>query len=253
MKKSARYHPGRAIVLALLACAVLGTVAAAAPPDPTEAAREVFQDPEFWWKRTEKVEVELPWYQKIFQALWDLFVEILKRVWEWLVWLFSKLFSFASGDWSAGTPLVWLAACVCIAWALWKLYPVLRQWLRGDGASAAAQQPLPFHELPQAELLFAQASEACRAGRYAEAIRLTLLAFIARLQQDGLLRYDPTRTNREYQIDLRPRPDLAALFGDIARPFERVWYGQQSATPGEAERVLEWCRPIVSGGGVSSA
>ena len=43
-----------------------------------------------------------------------------------------------------------------------------------------------------------------RHGKYAEAIRLALLALIARLEKQGLIRYDTTRTNREYQMELRP-------------------------------------------------
>ena len=73
---------------------------------------------------------------------------------------------------------------------------------------------------------------------HAEAIRLALLALIARLEKQGRLRYDTTRTNREYQRELRPTPELAACFGQLARIYERVWYGRMPAGRAEAEQAI---------------
>src|SRR5437899_2442550 len=66
------------------------------------------------------------------------------------------------------------------------------------------------------------------------------------LQQRGKLRYDPSRTNREYERDLRPEPSLATMFGEVATPYERAWYGRYPAEGREAERVLTLCRQLVN-------
>ncbi len=86
--------------------------------------------------------------------------------------------------------------------------------------------------------LYEQAVQAFRDGSHAEAIRLALLSLIARLEKQGRLRYDTTRTNREYQMELRPSSEIAACFGQLARIYERVWYGRAPAIPAEAERAL---------------
>ena len=114
--------------------------------------------------------------------------------------------------------MVWLIAAVILAWAIWKLYPLLA-YLPVDRAVLVAGRRRDEHgrerswqTLPEPSDLFEQAGEAFRDGKYAEAIRLALLALIARLEKQGLLRYDTTRTNREYQRELRPTTELAASF-----------------------------------------
>ena len=81
---------------------------------------------------------------------------------------------------------------------------------------------------------------------YAEAIRLALLALIARLEKQGLLRYDTTRTNREYQMELRHTSELAACFGQLARIYERVWYGRVPAGRAEAEQAISLCGSVIN-------
>ena len=86
-----------------------------------------------------------------------------------------------------------------------------------------------------------------RLTRHAEAIRLALLAMIASLEKRGLLRYDTTRTNREYRAELRPRPELAEPFGRLARIYEGVWYGRQPAGPEQAEESIRLCVSMIDG------
>jgi hypothetical protein len=237
---------GALVIGGLFGCASVR----AAPPDPhadtAQVAQEVFEDPEFWWKRTERVESSASWLERLLRAAADLIGKILHQLWNWLTWLLQGLFKVTVGDWSGGTPLVWLVAGLVLAWAAWKLYRHLEPWLRQVGTAANRTQAAGYQQLPEADVLFRQAGQAFREGRYAETVRLALLALIAQLQHRRLLRYDPTRTNREYQADLRAEPALATLFRDIALPYERVWYGRSPATLGDAERVLGLCRTVLA-------
>ncbi len=39
-------------------------------------------------------------------------------------------------------------------------------------------------------------------------------------------------------MELRPQGNLAASFGQLARIYERVWYGKMPAGPAEAEAAI---------------
>ena len=126
--------------------------------------------------------------------------------------------------------------------------------LPGDRALAQRQRPArgarktgaTWQTLAEASDLFEQAGQAFRDGMHAEAIRLALLALIARLEKQGLLRYDTTRTNREYQRELRHTSELAACFGQLARIYERVWYGRVPAGRAEAEQAISLCGSVIN-------
>jgi hypothetical protein len=45
------------------------------------------------------------------------------------------------------------------------------------------------------------------------------------LDEQGLLRYDRSRTNREYLRSISSRPELAKPLRDVIDVFDRVWYG----------------------------
>jgi len=236
-------------VLALwLSAAALAAAPRATPSaaDPSQVAHDVFQDSDFWWKHTERVDSNPSWIVRLTRAISDFIAQIVRTVWEWIRQLLLGLFHVVAGDWSSVSALIWLVVAALLAWVLWKTYPLVRLWLQQNAPASARKERPEYEQLPEAAALFQNAGQAFREGRYAEAIRLALLALIARWQHEGLLRYDPARTNREYQGDLHSRPQLAALFAEVARPYERTWYGLVPATPAEAERVLEQCRPIVN-------
>lgn len=209
-----------------------------AGPDPARAVEEVFQDPAFWWKRIEPREVSLSWPEKVFRAIIRFLGWLIEAFWDLLASLFRNLFGVFTGDWSVGNSIVWLAVLAILAWSLWKLAPIVARWLASGGRAADPRQMVDWQTLAEADVLSEQAARALRAGQYAEAIRFALLALIASLQQRGLLRFDPARTNREYQSELRHVPELAAPFGQLALIYERVWYGRLPARPDDAERAI---------------
>ena len=234
-----------------LASAAGRTYAAAPPagsagPDPALAAREVFQDQDFWWKRVETPTVSTSWITAILRAVGDFLGRILSEIGQWLARLLRSLFRMLGGSAEAGTLIVWVVVALLLAWALWKILPALIRWL-GAGPPDSQQGRTRWQALPEPVDLLEEAGHAFKWGKYAEAVRLALLALIARLEKEGLLRYDTSRTNREYQRELRDRAELAASFGRLARIYERVWYGGSPAGREEAEQALGLCRTMIAG------
>ena len=219
--------------------------------DPAQAAREVLLDQDFWWKRVEPRSVSTSWLDATLEAVWNFLARTLRAFGEWLRNLFRSLRGVFSGDPSSLTTVIWLVAAALLAWSTWKLYPVIMRWLGGATAprslAAGTQGGVAYETLAEASELFEESGQAFRDGLYADAIRLALLALIARLEKQGLLRYDTTRTNREYQADLRQTSELAACFGQLARIYERVWYGREPAGRAEAEQAIRLCDSVVNG------
>jgi hypothetical protein len=217
--------------------------------DAARAARDVLQDQRFWWKRIEPRTVSLSWFESILAVVWDLFQPMLRFLWrivELIAKFLAKLSGVFTGSYSGGASAVWLIVGVLLAWSIWKIGVAIARWSSVGRPTRIMQSDAPCQTLAEATDLFAEASEAFRDGMHAEAIRLSLLALIARLEKHGLLRYDTTRTNREYQRELRQRADLAACFGQLARIYDRVWYGRATAGPIEAEQALSLCWSVIN-------
>ncbi len=62
-------------------------------------------------------------------------------------------------------------------------------------------------------------------GDYRTAIRYLYLSSLLTLDEQGLLRYDRSRTNREYLRSVASRPGLANPLRNVIDLFDRVWYG----------------------------
>ncbi|MBK9050501.1 MAG: DUF4129 domain-containing protein [Chloroflexi bacterium] len=48
-----------------------------------------------------------------------------------------------------------------------------------------------------------------------------------------MLRYNRTRTNREYIQSMTDKPETAQGLGDVVEVFDRVWYGYEPIDDGE--------------------
>jgi Domain of unknown function (DUF4129) len=215
--------------------------------DPALAAREVLEDQDFWWKRIEIKTIPTSGIQAFFMAVLEYPLKSIRMILDFLANLRFQPFRLFRGDWSWGSTVVWLIAAALLAWAIWKGYPLLVRWFAA-GADASGTRKgagASWQTLAEPSDLYQQAGEAFAEGKYAEAIRLALLSLIARLEKQGLLRYDTTRTNREYQAELRRRAsDLAVSFGQLARIYERAWYGRVPAGRAEAEQAIGLCRSL---------
>jgi hypothetical protein len=59
------------------------------------------------------------------------------------------------------------------------------------------------------------------------------------LDEQGVMRYDRSRTNREYLRSVSSRPELAAPLHDVIEVFDRVWYGFQKVDENTYKSYVE--------------
>ncbi|AHM60626.1 hypothetical protein D770_11845 [Flammeovirgaceae bacterium 311] len=59
---------------------------------------------------------------------------------------------------------------------------------------------------------------------FKRAVRLLYLASLKRLADAGLIRFEPGKTNRQYQRELRS-PQCSSRFASLGHVFEYAWYG----------------------------
>jgi hypothetical protein len=96
---------------------------------------------------------------------------------------------------------------------------------------------------PDARALETAAEEAERAGRYEQAVRLRFQAGLLRLDEVGLVPYQPSRPNAAVSRRLG-----SPTFDALARRFEEVAYGGRAAEAADVGRAREaW--PLVLGRG----
>jgi hypothetical protein len=65
-------------------------------------------------------------------------------------------------------------------------------------------------------------------GDYRTAVRYLYLSSLLILDEHGVLRYDRSRTNREYLRSVSSKPELSKPLSDVIDVFDRVWYGYDS-------------------------
>ncbi|RPJ27998.1 MAG: DUF4129 domain-containing protein [Chloroflexi bacterium] len=80
-------------------------------------------------------------------------------------------------------------------------------------------------ELLTSKGAFKRAETLSTQGDYRNAIRYLYLSSLLVLDEQGLMRYDRSRTNREYLRSISSKPELAKPLRDVIDVFDRVWYG----------------------------
>jgi hypothetical protein len=101
---------------------------------------------------------------------------------------------------------------------------------RGLSRSLVREAELAAEESQGDEMLtsrgaFKRAETLSTQGDYRNAIRYLYLSSLLVLDEQGVMRYDRSRTNREYLRSVSSRPELAKPLHDVIEVFDRVWYG----------------------------
>jgi len=80
-------------------------------------------------------------------------------------------------------------------------------------------------ELLTSEAAFERAQSLSRGGDYRAAVRFLYLSSLLLLDERGLLRYDRSKTNREYLRSVSSSPELQKPLSEVIEVFDDVWYG----------------------------
>ncbi len=225
------------VLFAVAAClwflvALPGGAFASAPAgvDPARAAQEVFQSDDFWWKRVEPRTVSTSWFESIVTAV----LEFLGRVFGYMGRLLARILRMLSrlfgvfprrlvgrlgtdlGDRRGAHRVVGLEAL-----------PGDRELAQCSQGYAGARKRTSLRKhWPRPPTCSSKPARRFATGLYAEAIRLALLALIARLEKQGLLalRYDPDQSRVPDRAPARDgrrrvlRPTGADLRTGLVRP-----------------------------------
>lgn len=183
--------------------------APSAPADALERLDRLLSSPPF--DRSDRSEPETP------QWLLDLF--------DWLARLLETILRPVEAVPPPATNVVaWgfmlIGAALLLAVILYLLINLRRGIVRdvrmaadGDDPALTASQALE------------QASALARDGDYRAAVRSLYLSALLWLDEQNLLRYDRTLTNREYLERARNNPALLARLAPVIETFDQVWYG----------------------------
>jgi Domain of unknown function (DUF4129) len=145
-----------------------------------------------------------------------------------------------------------LLAVLAAALVLWfrRRQPPTRPGVKTTTAAPVEPAPAAPHEQTPA-VLFRQAEELARAGRFQDATRSLYHAVLSLLHRQQMLRYETTRTNGEYvrQVRLAPSapPGLHEPFARLTSLFDSLWYGDQSCAPNDYSTCRELAEEIRQG------
>ena len=184
-------------------------------PGAAQSLEDILKRPEFQWQQADRPNWLGELWQRILQAFFDFLDKLLG----------GRIIQLE-------VPVVNGAQWVALAAGLLLIGLLVSYALRNLYRTFAPVSDLPTHG-PDGQVLTAasalqNADLFSSQGDYRKAVRFLYLSALLALAEAGLLRYDRTRTNREYLRSLRNQPELAKLLGEVVDVFDRVWYGYQS-------------------------
>ena len=133
---------------------------------------------------------------------------------------------------------------------LWAIITLLKQfrWREAkaktdtdDGREILGEQ---FDADTTADDLLKTAAEFARRGEYRMAIRRAYIAALYELEQRGKLTLHQAKTNHDYLRELRSEQQILLPVASMTNSFERVWYGDTTATEEDFSGFIEKYREV---------
>ena len=173
-----------------------------------EPLKEILARPEFQWSASQ----EAPdWFQRALNAFFD--------------WMERLAFGIQNTVYYGRVPLMIGAALLLLLSLFYISRNLSRSLVREAELAGEASEDEALltskGALQRAQTLSSQ-------GDYRTAIRYLYLSSLLVLDERGLLRYDRSRTNREYLRSVSSKSQLATPLRDVIDVFDRVWYGFES-------------------------
>ncbi len=241
-----------AAVPALLLLAALPALlqASVPPPELQQSVQKTMQSHEYDWRLPppETGPRHSSWLSRMadrliagVRSVTEMLFDILRRLFRWL---FHREPMGSVGGASPRQGLHWslwvligavTAAAVLIAWSKRRS---LRREVRVAAAPIASisldAEDLTADRLPEEQWL-AIAEQAFGEENYRLALRALYLANLAWLGRRELISIQASKTNREYETELRRKarafPEMRGLFAGNIAAFERAWYGLHDVAP----------------------
>ena len=197
-------------------------VPAAADPQAQDKLDKVLSQPEFQWKS------ETP--NPIIRWINQLILHFL----EWLNNLTGGNSLTIDGPFGLLIKLAlpFIAILLLGLLAVYTMLSLKRSFSAAEVANSFVQ---PGDEHLDTDNAFARGETAAQAGDYRSALRYLYLSVLLSLDERGFLRFDKTRTNREYITSLTTRnttnphrmeiQKISGQFISLVETFEEVWYG----------------------------
>jgi hypothetical protein len=176
-------------------------------PEDVLPLNEVLARPEFQWQQEQPLRAP-DWLAN----LWERFLNFLDRV----------IFATATAIYERRT-LFKIAGAILFALILFFIARSLSHSLVREAQLASEGDE--NDEVLTSKSAFKRAEDLSTQGDYRNAIRYLYLSSLLVLDEQGLMRYDRSRTNREYLRSVSSKPELAKPLHDVIDVFDRVWYG----------------------------
>lgn len=173
------------------------------------ALKVILENPDFQWDR------EPSPLEKFWEEFWA-------RINDWLNELFG-----GNGEVNVPVPneAFTIGASVILVIVLLFVFRALFSDFLID--AAAKDEQMAGDELLTAESALQKAKDISRGGDYRTAVRYLYISSLLTLDERGLMRFDRSKTNREYLRSVAALPQLSAPLRDVIDVFDRVWYGFQ--------------------------
>lgn len=178
-----------------------------------EALTHILARPEFQWPPEQPSLIDI-WLQRLLDAFFNLVTRLLPN--SAAIGLEGSLLNYI---------LTGLVALVLAVILFYISRSLLADWVR---EGEIEMQSETGDEALTVNTALRRAQTLSRAGDYRAAVRYLYLSSLLLLEERRLLRYDRSRTNREYLHSVAHLPQLATILRDVTEVFDRVWYGHQS-------------------------
>ena len=178
--------------------------------------------------------------------------KIRQKINEWLAKLFfGKSPSLGSSPGSLQV-VRWIIILALVASLVWATILLLRRFqlrqikLKGDEIEEVRE--ILGEQLDAdvtADDLLKAAADLARQGQYRLAIRRAYLALLYELEQRGKLHLHRAKTNRDYLNELRAETLIHPPVTNLTNAYERVWYGDGTATMDDYAGFIDRYREVV--------
>lgn len=170
----------------------------------------VLSRPEFTWAEQVPNPID-EWRQKIWDAI--------NR---WLNKIFGNNTISIPVDATWITTIASILLAAVIVFVFRTLFVDFIKEAQMNGEEDGESEPLT------SEAAFEKAQTLSRGGDYRSAVRYLYLSSLLLMDERGVLRYDRSKTNREYLRSVANSPELAKPLEEVIEVFDNVWYGYHS-------------------------